>query len=340
MRLPLCASLLLCLFATAPASQTTSSPPSAAPLRLISTAWPPFTNEPGQPRFALDLVEAALGRFGASAKTTIVEPARFTPALLSNTYDGSGAAWKDAERERVLIFSQPYLENRLILVGRKDEDVSASALGDLKGKRIAIVEGYAYGDDLDKSGAIFVKSRGEEDSLALVLQNKADYVLMDDLVVQYIVNNYPNEAKTKLSIGTTPLVRRPLYFAVRRARPDAASIISQFNAQLRGMIADRTYHKLLHVPWISADIDGDGRPEFVPESDRVGTSPPQHAYTLFLGDQPVLSTPTPTESRSRFFFGGNIYTDWASVPNRFKVEDPRQRPDPSRSTASIFTFRW
>ena len=32
------------------------------PLRLFSTAWPPFTNEPGQPRFALDLVEAALQR--------------------------------------------------------------------------------------------------------------------------------------------------------------------------------------------------------------------------------------------------------------------------------------
>src|SRR6478736_9255581 len=64
-------------------------------LRLVSTAWPPFTNEPGQPRFALDLVEAALKRIGLTAKTTIVEPSRFTPALLSNTYDGSGAAWRD-----------------------------------------------------------------------------------------------------------------------------------------------------------------------------------------------------------------------------------------------------
>ena len=28
-----------------------------APLKLVSTAWPPFTNAAGQPRFALDLVE-------------------------------------------------------------------------------------------------------------------------------------------------------------------------------------------------------------------------------------------------------------------------------------------
>src|SRR4029453_10465023 len=219
MRLPLCATLLLSfIVAAAPASQT--PPPLTPPLRLVSTPWPPFTNEPGQPRFALDLVEAALGRIGLTARTTIVEPARFTSALLGNTYAGGAAAWKDPERERALIFSQPYLENRLILVGRKDEDVSAAALSDLKGKRIAIVEGEAYGDALEKSGAIFVGARGEEDSLTLVLQSKADYVLMDNLVVQYIVNNYPNEAKTKLNIGVTPLVKRSLYFAVRRARPD------------------------------------------------------------------------------------------------------------------------
>jgi polar amino acid transport system substrate-binding protein len=335
MRLPFAAVLLLSLFATAPTPQSPSA--QAAPLRLVSTPWPPFTNEPGQPRFALDLVEAALGRIGLTAKTTIVEPARFTPALLSNTFDGSAAAWKDAERERVLVFSQPYLENRLILVGRRGDDVSAAALTDLKGKRIAIVEGYAYGDAVDKSGAIFVRSRGEEDSLTLLLQNKADYVLMDELVVQYIVTNYPNEAKTRLNVGSKPLLTRPLYFAVRRARPDAESIIKEFNAQLRGMIADRTYHRLLHVPWISADLDGDGRPEFVPQSDKAGTAEPKQAYTLFLEDQPKTSKPL--EGKSGFYLGGNIYSDWASVPNRYKAEDPRY-PDAARSTASIFSFRW
>ena len=112
-------------------------------LRLVSTAWPPFTNEPGQPRFALDLVEAALGRVGLSTTTTIVEAERFTPALLEGEFDGSAAAWKDADRDRVLLFSQPYLENRLVLVGRKGSDVSAPALDALKGKRIAIVGGYS-----------------------------------------------------------------------------------------------------------------------------------------------------------------------------------------------------
>ncbi len=335
MRLSYTVSLLLAAVLTAPASLAQSAQP--APLRLVSTAWPPFTNEPGQPRFALDLVEAAFGRIGLSAKTTIVAAAQFTPALLGPEFDGSAAAWKDAERERLLVFSQPYLENRLILVGRRGDIVSAGTLGELKGKRIAVVEGYSYGDAIDQAGVVAVRSTSEEDSLTQLLAGKADYALMDELVVQFIVNNYAKEAAAKLQVGTTPLVTRPLYLAVKRTRPDAESIVNQFNTQLRGMIADRTYHRLLHVGWIQADVDGDGRAEYVPRSDRMGVAEPQRAYALFSSQQ--LVTQQPGGQDRRFYVGGNIYSDWAAVPNRYKVEDPK-RPDPARSTASIFRFSW
>src|SRR5262249_29240370 len=128
------------------------------PLSLVSTAWSPFTNAPGQPRFALDLVEDALGRIHVTAKTTIVSAEEFTPALLGGRFDGSAAAWKSEERERALIFSQPYLENRLVLVGRHGVDVLAKSLADLKGKRVAIVQGYSYGDTIDSAGPTFVRS--------------------------------------------------------------------------------------------------------------------------------------------------------------------------------------
>ena len=147
-------------------------------LRLVSTVWPPFTNEPGQPRFALDLVETALSRLGLTSKTSIVDAEQFTPALLNGEFDGSAAAWRDADRDRVLLFSQPYLENRLILVGRKGSDVSATSLAALKGKRVAIVGGYAYGNAIDDASDTFVRSRNEEDSLSLLLGGRADYALM------------------------------------------------------------------------------------------------------------------------------------------------------------------
>jgi polar amino acid transport system substrate-binding protein len=308
-----------------------------ASLALVSTAWPPFTNAPGQHRFALDLVESALGRIGLTAKTEIVPAPEFTRSLLTGPFDGSAAAWKDQERERVLVFSQPYLENRLVLVGRRGADVSARAMSDLKGKRVAIVEGYSYGDAVEGSGPVFVRSRSEEDSLERLLKGGGvDYTLMDDLVVQYIVRNYPKESETRLQIGSTPLVTRPLYFTLRRTRGDAASIITRFNAQLRGMIVDRTYHRLLHVDWIRADIDGDGVSEYVPLNDRPGPSEPQRIYSLFAPPPDFVPRTSP---KPGFYMGGNIYSDWASVPESYKEINP-QPPDARRSTASIFTFNW
>jgi polar amino acid transport system substrate-binding protein len=306
-------------------------------LHLVSTAWPPFTNRPGQPRFALDLVEAAFGRIGVTSTTAIVEASEFTSSLLSGRFDGSGAAWKDQERERILLFSQPYLENRLILVGRRGGDVSATTFASLAGKRIAIVEGYSYGEAIDNAGPTFVRTRREEESLTQLLDGTVDYTLMDELVVRYITSNYPKEAQSRLQFGATPLVTRPLYLAVRKDLPDAESILDRFNAQIRGMIADHTYHRLLHLDWISADVDGDGVAEYVPRSDRVGTIEPQGAYSISTSTTEKEAR-DPGQSQRRFYVGGNLYSDWASVPQPYKIESSGWSP--GRSTASVFTFKW
>jgi polar amino acid transport system substrate-binding protein len=327
------ASVALVMLACAAVSLT---PAAQTPLALVSTVWPPFTNVPGQPRFALDLVEAAFGRIGVNGRTTIVDAAQFTSSLLGSAVDGSAAAWRDPERERVLIFSQPYLENRLVLVGQRGADVSARTLADLGGKRVAIVEGYSYGDSIESAGPVFVRLRSEEESLERLLKGGVDYTLMDDLVVQYIVSNYPKQAGTRLEIGSTPLVRRELYLALRRSRPDAESILTRFNAQLRGMIADGTYHRLLHVDWIRADVNGDGVPEYVPRTDKAGRAEPKRVYALFAAPPSV----TEATSKSGFYVGGNIYSDWASVPESYKIASSSERPDPRRSTASIFKFSW
>ena len=56
------------------------------------------------------------------------------------------------------------------------------------------------------------------------------------------------------------------------------------------MIADRTYHRLLHVDWILADVDGDGVLEYVPQAigrDRRSRS------------APTLSSPRPRRDRTQ-----------------------------------------
>ena len=96
-----------------------ASAQGARSLRFVSPERPPFTDAPGKPRFALDLVEAALERIKVNATTTIVPPDQYAKALLTGPFDGTASAGATAQRERALLFSDPYLENRLILVGRR-----------------------------------------------------------------------------------------------------------------------------------------------------------------------------------------------------------------------------
>ena len=53
-----------------------------------------------------------------------------------------------------------------------------------------------------------MRARTEEDSLKQLLDGAVDYTLMDELVVQYIVSNYPEQARTRLQLGSTPLLTR------------------------------------------------------------------------------------------------------------------------------------
>ena len=102
--------------AAAGATAQTTQTPRRVSLRLGSTPWSPFTNAPGKPRYAIDLVEAALRRLDISNETTIVPEGTLTSALLEGKFDGSPALWRDPERESKLVYSKPYLENRLVLV--------------------------------------------------------------------------------------------------------------------------------------------------------------------------------------------------------------------------------
>ena len=49
-------------------------------------------------------------------------------------------------------------------------------------------------------------------------------------------------------------------------------------------------------------------------------------------------TPEPDTTR-RFYFGGDIYEGWSTVPQQYKALN-FSRPRPSQNTFRIFTFRW
>jgi polar amino acid transport system substrate-binding protein len=314
-------------------SPSSANAPSSKGLRLGSTPWVPFTAEQGQPRVAAYLVERALERAGYEAHTTIVPDGTLTQALMDGRFDGSAALWPSPDREAFLLYSQPYMENRLVLVGRKGSDVSAQSFADLKGKRIALVEGYAYGPELDNAkDPIFVQAPSSQESIRAVLAGSADYCLLDALLVEFLFEEHAREAPQKLEVGGAPLIRRNLHFAVRKALPNAQKIIDGFNDVLGSMVRDGTYNLALQVSWISVDVDGDGKLDMVRQGNEVGAAPPTHSYRLYQGstegspNTTVAPAVMTQQEQTRYYVNGRAYNSWEEIPESLKLQPGANQP--------------
>lgn len=290
--------------------QSAESPP----LRLGSDVWPPFTDAEGKPREALDLVESALLRTGRKAQFSIAAWSDVLARLEKGELDGSAAMWKTSEREKQLLFSEPYLENRLVLVARKGSDVSAKSLAELAGQRLALVRGYGYGEAVAKPNLQIVLRDSDAECLRAVLAKQADYLLLDQLMVDHLFRFYTAKANELISTGTTPLVTHPLHFVLRRDYPGAQAIIAGFNRSVAKMQADGTYNVLLHVPWLERR-NAQGKIEYVASSKLPDTShaPPSAAHGSYEIATPARrpagkGAPSPT-----YTIDGRSYDNWGDA---------------------------
>jgi polar amino acid transport system substrate-binding protein len=309
---------------------------------LASSSWPPWVDVENQPRVALQIVSTALARAGYSVIHEIAPLGQLLSNLRNGggAYDGSASLWRTDEREEFLLYSESYLENRMVLVGPRGSDVSAKWFSQLKGKKIGVVKDYAYGPELDgATEPVFVRGESTEENLRTLLRGGGalDYVLADALVVYHLKQQYPEKTRERLAMGTIPLITRSLHFALRKNLPNAQQIIARFNEQRATMLKDGSYHTALQVEWILADVDGDGVAEMVAGGDKLGVEAPKNSYQpVSLSKGGVVPG---SESNARFVVKGVPYDTWDTVPDYFKT--PPNTPTgtkPGTLRASVFEF--
>ena len=302
-------------------------------LKLASDTWPPFTDVNTRFALAIDLVHEGLLRSGVQEHTEILDFKNVLNGIANKQFDGSAALWHSPEREKTLLFSEPYLENRLILVGKKGSDVSANTFSALKDKRVAVVESYAYGPLLGEAADVkFVKSNSDQQNLEHLLNAEVDYMLVDALLIEYLLKYQRKETTEFLEIGNNALLRLPLHFAIRRDFPGAEKIIENFNAAIKKMIVDGAYNRILQLNWVSTDVDGDGLTELVMNGNKAGTEAPATSY-LLMG-QPGAAE----KNGNRYVIEGQLYSDWNSIPNKYKVPQGTYTGSDKKGFGLTFSF--
>jgi ABC-type amino acid transport substrate-binding protein len=284
-------------------------------LELASDVWPPFTDDMAKKTVALDLVKEALNRTGIAATFAITSFDEVIDGIDAGDFDGSAALWADNERMAKYFFSIPYLHNQMILVGNKGSDVSAGTIEALQGKRIGIVANYAYGfSDDTQQKVTFVKGESNQQNLERLFSGQIDYMLVDALLIQYMLKYQVNDVSEHLEIGDQPLMVKSLHFALRKDVPEAENIISGFNNAIQNMLSDGSYHRILELNWIRADIDGDGEVELVLDGNRAGLEAPTNTYGVYSGETLALRS----QQNDRFYIEGKVYDGWENVPQKYK----------------------
>jgi polar amino acid transport system substrate-binding protein len=219
----------------------------AEPLKLVTNTWSPYVdkNLPGQ-GLAIELVMHILRHAGYEPTLTIETWPRAMEGAKIGVYDAIAAAWVTEERERDYLYSLPYLNNWLRVVGMKSRPLDQRTLNELAGFRLGIVTDYAYGVDFDAiEGVQLVRENHLIQNLLNLSNGRVDFVVGDERAIRSEINAYLPDRRAEFGFLEIELPVRSLYLAVSRQSPIAEALVKRFNDALVATRNDGSYERIL-----------------------------------------------------------------------------------------------
>lgn len=216
-------------------------------LRIVASSWPPYSDyDLPKKGLSMELVNAAFTRAGYETKSWLESWPRTLEGVEIGVYDVIAAAWYSKEREQKFAFSEPYLNNRVRLLGRKESGHRITKLEDLAGLRVGVVREYAYGEKFDNATHFTKVYQNDVIQILLKLINKqVDLIVADELVIRHNLTEHMPHELGRLVFMPQAIEVKGLYIAVTKQRPDHAKIVADFNDAIKIMKADGSYQLIL-----------------------------------------------------------------------------------------------
>jgi len=253
-----------------------------APLRTgIDPNFPPHAfPKPGggYQGFNIDLGNEIARRLGRTMEFEGAQYSALIPALNAKKFDFLMAPTTvSPDRAKVLLMSEPYMENRLALVLRKDRN-DIKDLNDLKGRVVAVNKGSGQEEWLRRHQAQYgyeIAQYGTNvDAIQAAISRRADANFAQLTVSAYAARTNPNIKVVPVTSTDAALWIIPFHLDDKAGR-------DRVNEVLKCMKQDGSL-KTLYEKWF------DTTP--APDSVTV-TSPPGHGVPGLYGYDPTPVTP-------------------------------------------------
>lgn len=214
-----------------------------------------FRNEQGAlVGFDIDLAREVAKRMDVDVEFKPIDWDRKREAITSGNVDiiWNGLDITD-ERKEYMIFTKPYMDDRQILLVKKDNDQNIRAEGDLENKRVGVQAGSIAENYLDNNTKLKItfkeyKTYGKfQDGLDALTGGAIDVFLCDELVARYEMNRNPDQFQI-IDVKTGYVTEMAVGF-----RKEDTALRDRVQQAFDEMVKDGTARKISEQ-WFQADL--------------------------------------------------------------------------------------
>ena len=214
------------------------SPVAAQTLRISNGDWPPFMGKelPGY-GLVTRIVTDAFKAEGIDIEYQFLPWARAYYVVKTGQLDASVGWFKNDEREREVLFSEPVFVEKQVLFHLKSRPLDWKNLADLKGKSLGATLGYTYGEAFSQAeqGKLIQVQRTSSDELNLrkLLAGRIDAALISQAVGDALLKNqFSAEEAAQVTSHPRAINSGPLYVIFPKQKPESEARRSAFNRGL------------------------------------------------------------------------------------------------------------
>ena len=220
----------------------------AQTISIVSNQWPPYVNDAAPEKgLAVELVTKALQRKGYQSNLHIDSWQRALEGVRIGVFDATCAIWKTAAREQELLFSEPYLNNKISFIKKKTLAIDYQHFTDLTGLIIGTLRDYAYNEEFNQSRILIkIPANHIVQNLNKLNQGDIDLTVGDERAIQYALQQYLPKHASSFEFLTPPLANKKLYLAVSKSNKAAQTIIDNFNQAIKEMQQDGSYDQIVN----------------------------------------------------------------------------------------------
>lgn len=221
---------------------------------LNEDPWPPYTfgieGEEATHGIAVDIIRELFRRLNVEVELKLYPWKRCLYMVKKGQNDGHMLLIKTPEREKYMVFSDPFIPDRYLFWYRADrtQPVEWQNFADLKKYNIGLSDAYSYGDEFAKAVTEYdlevEYAKSDEMNFQKLLKGRFDTFIGMENVARSIFKENP-ELKDKFKTAKKPLMTFTMYMSLSKDSP-AVKLLPEINKRVKEMKNDGTMEKLIN----------------------------------------------------------------------------------------------